>query len=657
MKYLLAIFFSFALFINISAQIDTNTVVYSWKLDESFANRIRVDVDTLLDNFQKYNPVFENYTAVQTLGNYGLPSISSIYSERNHNLEFYPGNTYTDFMKTYRNTRYVNTRKPFTQITYIKGGSNQSKEEILDAYHSQNLTKTLNFGLNYTTIASLGQYSFQRAKNNSFRLFSSLTGRMYSYHLSINYNKITADENGGVQNDSLITDSTFVRAKDIPTLFSGTESSVSHRPDVYTQARNLNIFTMQELAFRSRTKTDSTSIQRPVRIFFPKLVYIFSLDRNIHQFIDENPAVGLRNGLYPDTLFNSKRTSDSLLHWKISNSIRLQFQGRRNNHYYVDYSYELMKYYMTSLSLNPANDTLSFINEPFRPGQVNYGTNLYNSYVSSGFSKIFAQRVDMNLYGRLYLTGYRAGDILLSGNIKLIFGNKAKPITFNGAAEIKSHTPDFLYSRFASNNFLWIRNFSKTTSNHLSTNLGILSKKFDVQADYYLLSNVIYLNNNAFPAQYKNALSILAISAAKQFDFWKITSINKLVYQKSENENIIDLPELAFYNSTYFKHLINFKATGGKLLFIMGLDIFYNTKYYADAYMPALNSFYRQTEKQLGNYPYVDVFMNLQLKRFRFFLKVEHLNSGWINQNYFSVLHYPRNTRDLKFGLSWTFYD
>jgi hypothetical protein len=222
---------------------------------------------------------------------------------------------------------------------------------------------------------------------------------------------------------------------------------------------------------------------------------------------------------------------------------------------------------------------------------------------------------------------------------------------------IQSSTPDFLYTHYASNNFIWTRNFARTTSNHLSTILTLSSKKFDIQGDYYLLSSVIYLDNNAFPAQYKNALSILVLSAAKQFDFWKVISVNKLIYQKSENENIIDLPELAFYSSTYLKHTMNFKATGGKLLIMLGYNLLYNTKYYADAYMPALNSFHRQNEKQLGNYPYIDVFLNLQLKRFKFFLKVEHVNAGWIDQNYFSVLHYPRNGRDLKFGMSWTFYD
>ncbi|HLO58068.1 MAG TPA: putative porin [Bacteroidales bacterium] len=639
------------------AQIDTNTVIYSWKLDESLANRIRTDVDTNLADFQRYNPVFRNYTGVETLGNFGLPARSIVYSER-PDQEFLLIENYSPFMKFFQNTQYFNTKKPFTQLTYIKGGSNQTKEELFNAFHSQNLTKTLNIGVNFTSIGSLGQYSFQKVKNNSFRFFSSYSGRYYAYHVSVNYNKIMADENGGVLNDSLITDTTILRTKEIPTLFSGSESSLSHRPDVMNSIRNLNILAVQELAFRMAPKknTDSTQTKpKKKTILYPKLVYIFNLNRSMRNFTDKDPMVGYNAGLYPYT-YTDTATSDSLIYWKVSNSIRLQFQGRRNNHYFIDYSYELMKYSLWT-GLRESDSTLHFINQVYQIPGLSYSSNLYNSYVSSGFSKLFANRFDVNLYGRYYLTGYKSGDINLAGDMKLIFGKLEKPFTFYARGTIESKSPDFLYSHYASNNFIWTRNFKRTTTNHLSTNLSLSSKKFALQADYYLLSNAIYLDEDAFPAQYRNALSLFVLSASKQVDFWKFTSIGKLVYQKTENENIIDLPELTFFNSTYLTHLFNFKATGGKLLIMLGFDMDYNTKYYADAYMPALSSFYNQHEKQLGNYPYFDAFLNVDLKRFRFFVKVEHLNAGWIDQNYFSILHYPRNGRDLKFGLSWTFYD
>jgi hypothetical protein len=659
-KLLLAISLIFCLLRPVFSQIDTNIVVYSWQLDHSLANRIRVDVDTTLNNFQVYNPIFRNFTAVQTLGNYGQPAQSIIFTERPIDQEFLVINNFMPFMKLFHNTRYINSRKPFTKLSYIKGGASQTKEEIFDVFHSQNLTKTLNFGFHYTTVGALGQYKLQKVKNNSFNMFSSLSGKLYSYHFSVNFNKIIADENGGLLHDTLLTEPTYVSTKDIPTLFSGTESSIRHLPDVVTNIKNLNILAVQELSFRSKPKpTDSIAV-RKTSIFYPKLVYIFSLNRTVREFTDKNTAIGLESGLYSNAFVSDSVTNDSLVNWKIANSIRLQFQGRRNNHYFLYYSYELMKYTMAAQSENPVNDSVErivYFHQPFSLPGISYSSNLYNSFVSSGFSKIFADRLDVNFYGRYYITGYQSGDFTLSADLKMILGNTSRPVTFLARGITQSRSPDFLYAHYASNNFIWTRNFARTTSNHLSTNFSISSKKFDVKGDYYLLSNVIYLDDNAFPAQYHNALSVLVLSAAKQFDFWKISSINKLIYQKSENENVLDLPELAFYNSTYLTHLFNFKATGGKLLLMLGFDLFYNTKYYADAYMPALNSFYRQNVRQLGNYPFFDVFMNLQLKRFRFFVKVEHVNEGWLDENYFSAPQYPRNGRDLKFGLSWTFYD
>ncbi len=662
-KWLTAIVIVFCATFPALTQIDTTVVVYSWKLDESFANRLRVDVDTLLDNYQHYNPAFTNYTATQLLGNQGSATIATVFTERQHSDEFLLINGFYPYMKLYPNTRYFNTRKPYSKLFYLNGGNNASKAEMLDAFHTQNLTKNLNIGLHYTTMGSLGQYLFQRVKNNSFNFFSSYAGARYGYHLSVNYNKIVADENGGVLDDGFITDTTFLRTKDIPTLFGGTETSASHRADVVNEVKNLNILAVQELSFRPKPKsTDSTSTAlKKIRLFYPKLVYIFNFNRTLREFSDINPTVGLNSGLYDNAFVSESVTADSMVNWKAGNAIRLQFQGRRNNHYFVDYAYELLKYSLSANSNVAVNDTLGnfhFITEPFQLPGIQYRSNLHNAYVSTGFSKIFAERLDVNLYGRYYLSGYQSGDIILSGDLKVNFASAEKPVTLFVKAYNSIKTPDFYYNYFASNNFVWTNYFKKTVTNHLSTNLTILSKKFDIQADYYLLSNLIFLGNNAVPVQYRNALSVIVLSASKEFRLWKMVSANKFIYQKSENDKVLDLPDVAFKNSTYLTHLFNFRSTGGKLLMMIGFDLFYHTSYYADAYMPALSSYYRQYENKIGNYPYFDAFLNLQLKRFRFFVKAEHVNAGWMkNDNYFSAPHYPRNGRDLKFGLSWTFYD
>ncbi len=73
--------------------------------------------------------------------------------------------------------------------------------------------------------------------------------------------------------------------------------------------------------------------------------------------------------------------------------------------------------------------------------------------------------------------------------------------------------------------------------------------------------------------------------------------------------------------------------------------------------MPATGRFYRQDLVTSGNYPFLNVFLNVKLKRARIFLMYDHLNSGWMGYDYFMIPHYPQNARMLRYGIAWTFYN
>jgi hypothetical protein len=45
------------------------------------------------------------------------------------------------------------------------------------------------------------------------------------------------------------------------------------------------------------------------------------------------------------------------------------------------------------------------------------------------------------------------------------------------------------------------------------------------------------------------------------------------------------------------------------------------------------------------------------LKRFRIYVKYQHLNSLWTQPRYYMVPHYPMQEAAFKFGMSWSFYD
>jgi hypothetical protein len=75
-----------------------------------------------------------------------------------------------------------------------------------------------------------------------------------------------------------------------------------------------------------------------------------------------------------------------------------------------------------------------------------------------------------------------------------------------------------------------------------------------------------------------------------------------MAYQNSFNSAAIHLPDFLYNGTVYFQ----MSLAKGALLLSPGISLFYNTSYYADAYTPALNSFYLQQETKVGNYLYAD---------------------------------------------------
>ena len=66
--------------------------------------------------------------------------------------------------------------------------------------------------------------------------------------------------------------------------------------------------------------------------------------------------------------------------------------------------------------------------------------------------------------------------------------------------------------------------------------------------------------------------------------------------------------------------------------------------------------FYNQTEKKLGNYPFMNAYANMKLYKVRFYVLYSHLNKGLFGgSSYFGALHYPMNPSRFQIGLSVDF--
>ena len=116
------------------------------------------------------------------------------------------------------------------------------------------------------------------------------------------------------------------------------------------------------------------------------------------------------------------------------------------------------------------------------------------------------------------------------------------------------------------------------------------------------------------------------------------------------------MPALNIFTNLYLK----FKIVN-ELAVELGADAYFFTKYYAPDYCPQLSTFAIQenaaSKVELGGYPFVDVYANMHLKRTRFFVMFSHVNAGNGDMMYFLAPHYPQNSRVLRMGLSWNFFN
>jgi hypothetical protein len=258
----------------------------------------------------------------------------------------------------------------------------------------------------------------------------------------------------------------------------------------------------------------------------------------------------------------------------------------------------------------------------------------------------------IHLTGKYTFGDFNSGGFELKGMASQSFklkNNKTGDINFSFITT--SQQAGYSFTNFQSNYFRWDTSFSNQVIQQAALSLNLLG--IEGKVEYHLISDYVYLDRSAHPAQYKGSINIIKASLSDEFR-WRVWGFDALlVYQLNSNKELIRVPDF-LARVSFFPTLPLFKNA---CILQPGIDLSYNTAYYASAYMPATRMFYLQDEKKIGNYIYIDVFVNLMIKRFRFFIKYQHLNALWGENDYYMVPHYPMQGGILKYGLSWSFYD
>lgn len=241
-------------------------------------------------------------------------------------------------------------------------------------------------------------------------------------------------------------------------------------------------------------------------------------------------------------------------------------------------------------------------------------------------------------------------------SLKASIGFKKDSVyNFEGFAEVASKSPSLNKILYQSTykDYNWKNDFKNEEIKSLGVNFK-LNKWGSINASYNLIDNYTYFDTISKATQATKTLNYIKVKAHQHFTYKKFTIDNTVMYQNVlEGASFFRVPQIVTRNTIYFSDHV-FK--GDPLYLQTGITFKYFTAYKANAYNPLLSEFVIQDDSEIGNFPILDFFFNMQIQRTRLYLKAENFGAFFLDKNYYSAPNYPYRDFTVRFGIVWNFF-
>ena len=623
---------------------------YSWTASQPLGLRVTSSIDTLQYNYHREFVPSMASDAWASTGNFGCAGINQIFFERKESSEFIFADALEHWIPNADNQKFYNTRIPMTLLSYSWGGGRESGQDRLKGIFSGNAGKRIQVGAMLDYLYSKGGYDRQALKDFVWGFSGSYTGDRYELQASVATFNSVNHESGGIKDDAYITDPASLQggdpnidAKAIPVNLSSAFSRV--------KGSQFRMNHRYKVGYYEEEQVNDSTINRtyiPVSSF----IWTFDYKTNTHKFVNENAT---EDGEYFENSYLSvDGTNEETKYWRIRNTIGIDMLEGFNKYAKFGLSayatHEVRRYTqvcdtMLTSSYKPENLT------PFPEFDIEPKTIENLLWVGGQLTK---QRGSILTYGataQFGIVGSVAGDIDVSGHLSTHIPLLGDTVSIVGEGFFRNTEASFLLKNYISNHFAWKNDFGKIRRFRVGGRIEIPRFGTTLSAGVENLQNYVYFNTLALPEQEGGSVQVFSASLSQNFRLGILHWNNRLTYQTSSNESVLPLPKLAVYSDLFLSFTVS------KVLKInLGVDCNYYTNYYAPAYQPSTMSFYNQTEKKLGNYPFMNAYADMKLSKTRFFVMYSHLNQGMFGgNNYFAALHYPMNPSRFQLGISVDF--
>jgi len=561
--------------------------------------------DTIISNFQNYSPR-------NTSGNIGLPSFPLFLNYQVKELGFNLYQTpYSNDMISDGQVKYFKTKGPYANLTGIAGSK---QEQVFNLLFSNTFKNKLNLTLGFNRYSSLGFYRRQQSFTNNFFTSSNYTSKnnRVGYYAYFSFNKLKHQENGGISNDTFFIQNVSINKQLLPYFL--------------TDARSENRFSSAEFNpwLRINKKQDSSTL------FSHYIDYQVKFSGNYLKYVDNNIS---NDKFYTLTYLDTLKTLDST-HWrKLSNKLAYVLQFNKLN---------------ASLKLSAKNE----INQVFQKQDSVF----LNNSVETGFY-INQSNFSGNLQAAYIFEGANQSDHSIQLNTQLITAKsihlfKSK-IAYQLNIQSEKRQADYIYNRWYSNHFIWNNQFTQTQKTQAQFSIVAMNQNFKIGGIVQQLNNQVYFDEQGMAQQTLLPITNTSVFIQKNTLLFKHLGINaQYNYQLSSYSAIISMPKHIINGALFFQSFIK-----KSMLLQVGFNVQYFSEFSGYGYMPSLNSFHVSPDSKVGNYPFVDFFINARIKPVRFFVKIDHVTQGLLGTNYSLAPGYIQNDRAFKFGINWLFFD
>lgn len=528
---------------------------------------------------------------------------------------------------------YYNTTRPYSEFQYRLGSQLEQWAEIL---HTQNIRPQWNFAARYRKITSTGAFRTQRTNHDNASLSTHYTSKGLHYELygNVVFNNFQQDENGGIRSAEDLTNDLYSDRATVPIRVASAGYS-NRRSPVYNTLREGQVLLQHGYTF-GRVDTvyneDSTRYEANLKSRF-RILHRLSLGSSRHIYNDLRPD-SLRYASLFQRLFSGSDSVYALQrHQWTDNNVQLQtFVGKGPVPLLV------------SAGIGIRTDKFSS-----EAPDVYSGESLFNTYLTGTLTNEASDSLRnwrLNAQGIFYIAGPSIGNFDVSATVSRTLGSR---FLLTADARQQLGEAPYAFRKYQNAFYNQELSFSKETYTRIGATIQLPSSRLALGFHTVLIGNYLYTDSLNNALQQSGVFQVLQATVHKQFRFGKWISDNELVLQQRNGDAPLNLPLYSGRHSLAWQSAL-FKDA---ILIYSGLELRYNTPWYADGYSAVLGRFYHQSAVQLSNPPELTAFFNFRVKRFRASLSIDQIQQLIIRKNVQRYLYYPAPGFGFRFGFSW----